>query len=187
MEQSRADLGARLKIVDIPEGATPNVIESIIVNRFGDWRPDMVIIDHQGLVSPDNMAHGRSSLSWDSQGAITAALMGKARKLTNSRGGRGIGMWILVQNHVSAAKKKIEEVSNADIGLSYLIAQPAHYVIHIIRNEEHANNEEAYLKISKVRDGKDNLIAYVHTDFARSTFIRRQITDTTSVTPNIVF
>jgi hypothetical protein len=71
-------------------------------------------------------------------------------------------------------KKKAEDISVADVGLSYLIAQPAHYIIHIIRDDIMAANDEAILKLTKVRDGRDGLIAYVRTNFANSTFIQKE-------------
>ncbi len=165
---------SRLKIVDIPQGCSPSVIEDICMHRFGAWRPDLVIIDHQGLLSPDKGQMGKGRLGWDTQGEISQALMGKARGMINSKGERGIGMWVLAQGHSSLLKKKAEDISVADVGLSYLIAQPAHYIIHIIRDDIMAANDEAVLKMTKVRDGKDGLIAYVKTNFANSTFIARE-------------
>jgi hypothetical protein len=83
-------------------------------------------------------------------------------------------MWVLAQGHSSLLKKKAEDISVADVGLSYLIAQPAHYIIHIIRDDIMAANDEAVLKMTKVRDGRDGLIAYVKTNFANSTFIMKE-------------
>jgi hypothetical protein len=37
-----------------------------------------------------------------------------------------------------------------------------------------AANDEAILKLTKVRDGRDGLIAYVRTNFANSTFIQKE-------------
>ena len=167
-------VSSRLKIVDIPEGCSPSVIEDICMHRFGAWRPDVVIIDHQGLLSPDAGMMGKGRLGWDTQGEISQSLMGKARGMRNSKGERGIGMWVLAQGHSSLLKKKAEDISVADVGLSYLIAQPAHYIIHIIRDDIMAANDEAILKLTKVRDGRDGLIAYVRTNFANSTFIQKE-------------
>jgi hypothetical protein len=173
MEDLKKSVNANLKVVDIPEGCSPNVIEDVCANRLGNYRPDLVIIDHQGLLKPDKgMSGARGRLGWDTQGEIAMALMGKARKLFNSRGTRGIAMWVLAQSAPSMLKKKAEDISVADIGLSYLIAQPAHYVIHVIRDEYMAANNEAMLKLTKVRDGRDNIVAVVKTDFNLSTFIK---------------
>jgi hypothetical protein len=167
-------VSSRLKIVDIPEGCSPSVIEDVCMHRFGGWRPDVVIIDHQGLLAPDKGMMGKGRLGWDTQGEISQSLMSKARAMRNSKGGRGIGMWVLAQGHSSLLKKKAEDISVADVGLSYLIAQPAHYIIHIIRDDVMAANDEAILKLTKVRDGRDGLIAYVRTNFANSTFIQKE-------------
>jgi RecA/RadA recombinase len=167
-------VSSKLKIVDIPEGCSPSVIEDICMHRFGSWRPDLVIIDHQGLLSPDAGQMGKGRLGWDTQGEISQSLMGKARGMRNSKGNRGVGMWVLAQGHSSLMKKKAEDISVADVGLSYLIAQPAHYIIHIIRDDIMAANDEAVLKMTKVRDGRDGLIAYVKTNFANSTFIMKE-------------
>jgi len=167
-------ISSKLKIVDIPEGCSPSVIEDICMHRFGSWRPDVVIIDHQGLLAPDAGQMGKGRLGWDTQGEISQSLMSKARAMRNSRGGRGIAMWVLAQGHSSLLKKKAEDISVADVGLSYLIAQPAHYIIHIIRDDVMAANDEAILKLTKVRDGRDGLIAYVRTNFANSTFIQKE-------------
>jgi len=181
MEEWLASMGrlgekidSRLKIVDIPEGCTPSLIEDICMHRFGSWRPDLVIIDHQGLLNPDAGQMGKGKLGWDTQGEISQTLMGKARMMRNSKGERGIGLWVLAQGHPSLLKRKAEDISVADVGLSYLIAQPAHYIIHIIRDDIMAANDEAILKLTKVRDGRDGLIAYVKTNFATSTFIARE-------------
>lgn len=171
-------VSSSLKIADIPEGCTPSLIKEVCTNHFGNWRPDLVIIDHQGLLCPDSGQMGKGRLGWDTQGELTQNLMAKGRSMMNSRGERGIGMWILAQGNPSLLKKKAEDISVADVGLSYLIAQPAHYIIHILRDNIQAANEEAILKITKVRDGKDSLIAYVNTDFSTSTFIKREQTIT---------
>jgi hypothetical protein len=173
MAEVRSKMKGDVEILDVPENCSVGRVRSEIAARLRK-RYDVYLWDHLGCMDATKDIQG-DRYDWKVQAQIAEEVRVFSRTEPNTSGERGVVCWCAVQDRPASARKKDVEVS--DVGLSYLLGWGAHCAIHIQRTVEDERNNEATIKISKVRDGRGHFSVRVRTDLAKCHFLAEQYED----------
>lgn len=149
-KKRRRNVTSDLWTLDLPNYCTAADIEAYVDEAESEFGApfDLILVDHLGLMSPVNDQKG-GRLSWDSMAEISNDLKFLCRR-------RQTRCWAGVQaksgSGSSASTRKSGDLDN--IGLSYLISQPADAAVVMIKDDQEFDAKGIIrLRLAKYRYG----------------------------------
>jgi len=137
----QAQYEKKFHIVDMPKGATTREIELkyIEVCEQG-WKPDLVVVDYMGIMSPNNA----SGSDWMDLGVISAELHEFARVYEIA---------VITGSQVNRTKDGVERYDTDRIARSSMIPHNADVVLQIAKRSDEYVRSDVKVYIIKLRDG----------------------------------
>lgn len=155
----------RLKIIGAYEGCSCRLIESELNKMKHYFRPDLVIVDYAGIMSPNEGGYG-SSMDWQYIGAVVKNLKGLALK---------INIPIVSACQLLVGAKEKDTVTAKDIGLArQQISAHADVAIAILQTSQMRAMDMTKLQLVKVREGAENRFIEITSDYDRISLVRRK-------------
>lgn len=129
-------------IVDMPKGATTRDIEIKFIEILETlFRPDLVVIDYLGIMSPNNSAGS----DWMDLGVISAELHEFARVYE---------IPVITGSQVNRTKDGVESYNTRRIARSSMVPNNANIILQIGCREDEDLRSDMPIFITKMRDGE---------------------------------
>ena len=176
--RAKEEIPGEIVILDVPENCSVATVKGILAERaLGSF--DLFVWDHLGLMNTRNVKG--DSMDWKVQAAIANEVREFSRSMKNPAGTKGVVSWVVCQVNSSDMKKGPEKIQGDNLSLAKYSGWGSAATVHIYRDYQMEQQEEAILMLSKVRGGPRTTI-HVRTNLACAQFLYQQQGDPNWIT-----